>query len=251
MISVAMFDTGFNVVDIDLLAYCRATKSPVFFAQSLGRGARISEYAENCAVLDFGGNVNRHGSLDAIAASPGITLECDPCGHGWETWKHGRTCPKCKTVHKTATKCKGCSERFDQFYHGATCPHCGLLQSSVRKCNACTQNYASWLHPICPCCGYDNTGVQSYGKDLNESGSVDEFVNTTEIIKANPWQQITRPPFKMADGWHLPTRYATVKWPYQELNDDIVSVYLLKAGNGRMMIKGWYDKAGKVHQVTI
>ncbi len=251
MISVAMFDTGFNVVDIDLLAYCRATKSPVFFAQSLGRGARISEYAENCAVLDFGGNVSRHGSLDAIAASPGITLECDPCGHGWETWKHGRTCPKCKTVHKTATKCKGCSERFDQFYHGATCPHCGLLQSSVRKCNACTNNYASWLHPICPCCGYDNTGIQSYGKDLNESGSVDEFVNTTEIIKANPWQQITRPPFKTADGWHLPTRYATVKWPYQELNDDIVSVYLLKAGNGRMVIKGWYDKAGKVHQVTV
>jgi DNA repair protein RadD len=249
LISVAMFDTGFNVVDIDMLAFCRATKSPVFFAQALGRGARLTEYAKNCAVLDFGGNVARHGSLDQIAAAPGSTLVCESCNTGWETWENGRTCPNCQTVHKTATKCKGCAERFDQHYHGAICPHCGLRQTSVKSCNACSEIYATWLHPMCPHCGYDNTNIQKPGKDLSVNGATHELINVSEIIKANPWQEITEPPFKHGSSWQIPTKYAVVVWPYELLPSDIVSVYLIKASNGRMTIKGWYDKRGKVRQI--
>jgi superfamily II DNA or RNA helicase len=250
MISVAMFDTGFNVVDIDMLAFCRATKSPVFFAQALGRGARITPYAQNCAVLDFGGNVARHGALDQIAAAPGAMLVCDDCRHFWETWEHGRTCPNCKTVHKSATKCKGCGDRFDQHYHGAVCPHCGLRQSSVKTCNACSQTYATWLHPICPHCQYDNTSVQKAGKDLNVNGATNELLSVSEIIEKEPWQEITGTPFNTGDNsWHVETRYATVKWPYELIPNDIVSVYLRKAGNGRMVIKGYYDKKGRIYQI--
>lgn len=249
MISVAMFDTGFNVIDIDMLAFCRATKSPVFFAQALGRGARITPFAKNCAVLDFGGNVARHGSLDQIAASPGATLVCDNCSEFWETWEYGRTCPSCRAVHKSATKCKGCTERFDQHYHGAVCPHCGLRQTSVKACNACNGIYATWLHPICPHCQYDNTSVQKAGRDLSINGATNELINVGDIIKADPWQEICEPPFKHGTSWQLPTKYATVLWPYRILPADIVSVYLLKAANGRMMVKGWYSKDGKVHQV--
>jgi len=248
MISVAMFDTGFNVPDVDMLAYCRATKSAVFFAQSLGRGARLTPHAQNCAVLDFGGNVARHGSLDQIAAAPGAILTCESCDTQWETWEHGRTCPNCEKVHQSATKCKGCTERFDQHYHGAICPHCGLRQTSVKACNACSAVYATWLHPLCPHCGYDNTSTQKPGKDLTEKGATHELINITDIIKANPWQDICEPPFKYGTSWQIPTKYATVIWPYDILPRDIVSVYLLKASNGRMMVKGWYDKFGKVHQ---
>lgn len=250
LISVAMFDTGFNAVDIDMLAYCRATKSPLFFAQSLGRGARITPHAQNCAVLDFGGNVARHGSLDQIAAAPGALLVCDDCNTSWETWEHGRTCPNCERVHKTATKCKGCSERFDQHYHGAVCPHCGLRQTAVKSCAACSEIYATWLHPTCPHCGYDNTNTQKPGKDLSETGATHELINLTDILKAEPWQEVYEKPFMNGDGdWHIPTKYATVKWPYEILPRDIASVYLLKASNGRITIKGWYDRAGKVHQI--
>jgi DNA repair protein RadD len=249
LISVAMFDTGFNVVDIDMLAYCRATKSPLFFAQSLGRGARITPYAQNCAVLDFGGNVTRHGSIDAIAAAPGAILTCESCDAEWETWQHGRTCPRCEAVHKTATKCKGCEQRFDQFYHGAVCPHCGLQQSSVKKCAACSQVYATWLHPICPHCQYDNTNTQKPGKDLSETGATNELINVTDILKKAPWQQVLGTPFDSGNGdWHLETRYAVVKWPFKVL-PDIAYVYLTKASNGRITIKGWHDKDGKVHQI--
>lgn len=250
MISVAMFDTGFNVVDIDMLAFCRATKSPLFFAQALGRGARITPYAQNCAVLDFGGNVARHGSLDQIAAAPSATLVCESCNTEWETWEHGRTCPHCQRVHPSATKCKGCGERFDQHFHGAVCPHCGLRQTSVKSCNACNEIYATWLHPICPHCGYDNTSVQKPGRDLSVNGATNELVNVSEILKAEPWQAIIETPFDSGDGnWYLETRYATVKWPYKILPNDIAFVYLLKASNGRILVKGWYDASGKIHQV--
>jgi DNA repair protein RadD len=249
MISVAMFDTGFNVEDIDLLAFCRATKSAVFFAQALGRGARVTPWAENCAVLDFGGNVGRHGSLDAIAAAPGSELKCEECQETWETWEHGRTCPECGTTHKSATKCKGCNERFDQFYHGNTCPHCGLLQASVKRCNACELTYATFLHPICPHCNYDNTSVRDVGKDLSEWGGSQELVSTTEIIKRDPWQDITRPPFRGSTSWQIPTKYATLKWPYEVLPTGIAKVFLVRANNGHLQIKGWYGTDGLIRQI--
>ena len=249
LISVAMFDTGFNVPHVDLLAYCRATKSPVFFAQSLGRGARITEQAENCAVLDFGGNVQRHGGLDAIAAAPGVELECEECGNHWETWKNGRTCPECNAVHKSATKCKGCEAHFDAFYHGATCPHCGLIQSAVKKCNACSQNYATFLHPICPHCHYDNTSVRDVGKDLSEKGHTGELISTTEILKREPWQDLTRPPYRGTTSWQLPTKYATVRWPYDILPPEISKVFLVRSANGHIVVKGWYGNDGIVRQL--
>src|SRR5712671_6405222 len=40
LVSCNIFTTGFDVPDIDYLAFCRATKSAVYYAQSLGRGAR-------------------------------------------------------------------------------------------------------------------------------------------------------------------------------------------------------------------
>lgn len=70
LISVAMFNTGFDVPDIDFMALCRPMKSAVLYAQSLGRGARLSQFANDCAVADFGGNIPRHGAIDMLAPPP-------------------------------------------------------------------------------------------------------------------------------------------------------------------------------------
>jgi DNA repair protein RadD len=66
LVSVAKFNTGFDVPDIDFMAFCRPMKSSLLYAQSLGRGARLSESASDCVVVDFGGNILRHGALDMI-----------------------------------------------------------------------------------------------------------------------------------------------------------------------------------------
>lgn len=253
LVSCNMFNTGFDVPDIDYMAFCRATKSAVYYAQGLGRGARITPYAPNCLVSDFGGNIARHGTLDAVMAAPGRMLTCDDggdysCGQEWETWEHGKTCPSCQTVHKSAPSCKSCDEKFDPHYHGMRCPHCGAQQADIKACAACEETYAAFLHPICPFCGFDNTIATSPGKDLKTRGDAYEAVNVKKIIDAEPWQAVVSSPVKnSAGGWLLTTKYTTALWPYEDLPQPH-SVFLKRSNNGRYMAAGIYDINGKVHQ---
>ena len=248
LVSCNMFTTGFNVVDIDYMAFCRATKSAVLYAQSLGRGARITPYAANCLVSDFGGNIARHGTLDAVMAAPGRMLECDECGQEWETWAYGKTCPTCKTIHRSAPKCKGCGERFDPHYCGMRCPNCGQQQSEIKQCAACQETYAAFLHPICPFCQFDNTITISAGKDLKMRGGVNEAVSVRKLVESEPWQQIVGPPVKNpAGGWTLTTKYTTAIWPYEVLPTPH-SVYLKRSPNGRYIAAGVYGTDGQVYQ---
>lgn len=255
LVSCNMFNTGFDVPDIDYMAFCRATKSAVYYAQGLGRGARITPYAANCLVSDFGGNIIRHGTIDAVMAAPGRQLSCAPyigmkysCGADWETWEHGKTCPRCGELHKSAPSCKACEEPFDPHFHGMRCPHCGTQQSEIKKCAACGEPYAAFLHPICPACGFDNSSVQSPGKDLKTRGGASEAVNVKKIIEAEPWQQVVSAPIKHhAGGWILTTKYTTAIWPYEHLPHPH-SVFLKRSPNGRYMAAGIYDINGQVHQ---
>lgn len=255
LVSCNMFTTGFDVVDIDYMAFMRATKSAVYYAQSLGRGARITIHAANCLVSDFGGNIQRHGTLDAVMAAPGRMLTCedirdeDPgCGTEWETWKHGKTCPRCELIHKSAPKCKACKEPFDPHYHGMRCPHCGQQQADIKQCAACEETYAAFLHPLCPFCGFDNTIGTNPGKDLKTRGGAYEAVSVKKIIDNEPWQMIISPPIKNeGGGWVLTTKYTTAIWPYEQLPQPH-SVYLKRSQNGRYLAAGIYDINGQVHQ---
>ena len=255
LVSCNMFTTGFNVPDIDYMAFCRATKSAVYYAQSLGRGARITPYAANCLVSDFGGNIQRHGTLDAVMAAPGRVLSCDEatskgpigCGAEWETWENGKTCPKCGSLHKSAPKCKSCEARFDPHFRGMQCPHCGTQQSAIKRCAACEKTYASFLHPICPFCGFENTIDMSPGKDLNTRGGGHEAVSVRKLVEGEPWQAVISPPVKQQGGWLLTTKYTTALWPYENLPQPH-SVYLKRSQNGRYVAAGIYDVNGQVHQ---
>jgi len=255
LVSCNMFNTGFDVPDIDYMAFCRATKSAVYYAQGLGRGARITPYAPNCLVSDFGGNIQRHGTLDAVMAAPGRMLTCedgtrdDPgCGAEWETWEHGKTCPKCGLIHKSAPKCKACGERFDPHFHGMRCPHCGAQQADIKQCAACEETYAAFLHPTCPFCQFDNTVIMAPGKDLKTRGGASEAVSIKKITDAEPWQPVISAPIKNdSGGWLLTTKYTTALWPYEVLPTPH-SVYLKRSPNGRYLAAAIYDTEGKVHQ---
>ena len=126
--------TGFDAPICDMIAFLRPTLSTVLYVQMLGRGTRcmgadVQESIEagknNCLVLDFAGNVRRHGPVDKIVVRGknaktgdddtlvkvnsirakecpdcstlvGIGLYvCDTCGHEWpkppEAPKHQAT----------------------------------------------------------------------------------------------------------------------------------------------------------------
>ena len=62
---------GFDAPNIDCVAMVRPTLSPGLYYQMVGRGFRLHPGKENCLVLDFGGNVLRHGPVDAIRIQAG------------------------------------------------------------------------------------------------------------------------------------------------------------------------------------
>ena len=66
LISCDVLTTGFDAPQTDTLALVRATKSAGLYVQMVGRGMRIYEGKEDCLVLDYGKNVERHGPIDAI-----------------------------------------------------------------------------------------------------------------------------------------------------------------------------------------
>ena len=105
--SVNVLSIGFNVPHVDLIALLRPTESPGLYIQQVGRGFRRAPGKRDCLILDFAGNVMRHGPVDMVetkdkqkAAEPGEApvkecpacqayvhiskMECPYCGHMWE-----------------------------------------------------------------------------------------------------------------------------------------------------------------------
>ena len=63
---MGVLTTGFNAPAVDLIAMLRPTKSTGLYVQMAGRGTRLAPGKDNCLVLDFAGNVARHGPIDLV-----------------------------------------------------------------------------------------------------------------------------------------------------------------------------------------
>jgi len=66
VVNIMVLATGFNAPRCDLIALLMATQSTGKYVQIVGRGLRTYPDKKDCLVLDFGGNVMRHGVLDSI-----------------------------------------------------------------------------------------------------------------------------------------------------------------------------------------
>lgn len=110
LVNCDVLTTGFNAKCIDAIAVLRATMSPGLFCQMVGRGLRLHESKTNCLLLDFGGNIARHGSIDddnfgrittgsgrqAIAADNGRGKQCPSCE--LDVSAKASDCPECGFV---------------------------------------------------------------------------------------------------------------------------------------------------------
>lgn len=68
LVNVGVLTTGFDAPNCDCVCLLRPTASPGLYVQMVGRGFRLSPQTgkENCLVLDYGGNIRRHGAIDSI-----------------------------------------------------------------------------------------------------------------------------------------------------------------------------------------
>jgi len=104
--SVNVLSIGFNVPHVDLIALLRPTESAGLYIQQVGRGFRKATGKENCLVLDFAGNVRKHGPVNMVVGKDKSKKAGDveeekqtPC----------KECPYCNTYIPIATR---------------TCPYC-------------------------------------------------------------------------------------------------------------------------------
>ena len=90
LVNINVLTTGFDAPNVDCVALLRPTASPGLYYQMVGRGFRIAPGKASCLVLDFGGNVERHGPVDAIE------VRTKAKAGGGVSEPLIKTCPKCQ-----------------------------------------------------------------------------------------------------------------------------------------------------------
>ena len=121
--------TGFDAPATDLLAFLRPTHSPGLYVQMMGRGMRAAQDKANCLVLDFAGNVVRHGPVDEVWA--------------WVPQKREKqdaptkNCPDCDTIVAAQVReCPECGYAFpfeEADKHERTATDAAILSTDIDR----------------------------------------------------------------------------------------------------------------------
>lgn len=111
--NVNVLTTGFDAPQTDLLAFLRPTQSLGLYMQMAGRAMRIADGKENGLVLDFAGNVARHGPVDAVNAS--AVKDKPDRAAGEKAEAPAKTCPDCQSILWIAAReCPDCGHEFPE-----------------------------------------------------------------------------------------------------------------------------------------
>ena len=127
LVNVNVLTTGFDAPNVDCVVLLRPTASPGLYYQCVGRGFRLHPDKTDCLVLDFGGNILRHGPVDAIevAKREGKTGGEAPA----------KECPECMAViHAGYSVCPDCGYEFpppENGKHDARASDEGILTGEV------------------------------------------------------------------------------------------------------------------------
>lgn len=107
LVNVDVLTTGFDAPNVDAVALLRPTLSPGLYYQMVGRGLRLHPSKSDCLVLDFAGNVERHGPIDQIE----ITAKDKPSGGEAVT----KCCPRCHSIVALGVRfCQGCNYEWER-----------------------------------------------------------------------------------------------------------------------------------------
>lgn len=108
LVNVGVLTTGVDLPLIDCIVLLRPTASTGLYLQMLGRGMRPHDDKADCLVLDYAGNIERHGCVDDPNINLGKVMD--------EDREPGepivKTCPECEAiVHARLLEC-ACGHEF-------------------------------------------------------------------------------------------------------------------------------------------
>ena len=119
--NVGVLTTGYDYPNIDLIVMARPTLSPGLYMQMAGRGMRVKNgpYSD-CLVLDFAGNIARHGPVTVIQPPTSKpkeegevpVKECPECHEAVAI--STRVCPCCGHVFPVVENDKGKDFRLNE-----------------------------------------------------------------------------------------------------------------------------------------
>lgn len=138
--SMDVLTTGYDEPAIDAIAMLRPTKSTGLYVQMVGRGFRLHASKVNTLVLDFAGNVESHGPVDAItverAADAGLTAG--------EHAAPSKVCPMCQEiVFLGARTCPACEFAFPEPEKPPLFP-----EASTRPIMSSEPEPIEWVHVV-------------------------------------------------------------------------------------------------------
>lgn len=144
--NVNVLTTGFDAPGVDCVALLRPTMSPGLYYQMCGRGFRLAPTKQDCLVLDYGGNVLRHGPVDAIAVK-------EP-RRGQKGEPPLKECPKCRELVAGFERvCTACGHEWPpperqawQPKHDATATTNGVLTGQVTRSEHDVQEVTYHVH---------------------------------------------------------------------------------------------------------
>ena len=141
LVNVNVLTTGFDAPNIDCVVLLRPTNSPGLYYQMVGRSFRLHPSKENALVLDYGGNILRHGPVDALEVeSPGR-------GNGEAPAKE---CPQCQAViHAAYAVCPECGHEFpprERERHDRQASTAGILTGEVTEIEYDVQHIRFAVH---------------------------------------------------------------------------------------------------------
>lgn len=132
LVNIDVLTTGFDAPNVDCVALFRPTLSPGLLYQMVGRGFRLHPSKENCLVLDFAGNIQRHGTIDRLKPP----LKKASTGGGTPGEAPSKACPQCKElVILQARECPACGYLYPEpeAKHDAQASNLPVLSTGIQQ----------------------------------------------------------------------------------------------------------------------
>jgi DNA repair protein RadD len=133
----------------------------------VGRGLRLKEHTDHCLILDFGGNIKRHGPI----TDPRPAVEKGSGEKKGESKKQDRECPKCMEYNKPwAVICSDCGYKFPikQPADLELDDNSDIMGGCIKRMNCLSWRWSHYLSPngneVIKCTYYPDTltGKQVY-----------------------------------------------------------------------------------------
>lgn len=172
LVNVSVLTTGFDAPHVDVIALLRATESVGLLQQIIGRGLRIDPDKDDCLILDYAENLERH-CPDGDIFSPQIKAFNKSQGGGIIE----ATCPDCNIPQQFSARPN--PDEFKSDKHGyfidldghrIQCDHGHMPSHFGRRCQSMLpapggrllQCGYRWTYKPCPHCEAENDIAARY-----------------------------------------------------------------------------------------